>query len=152
MGRVDDAVDRLELRELVERYALGADSRDREMFGGAFTAGGILATSTGRTYDGRDAIVSTLAHLDAHYPRSMHFVGNHVVQLDGDAATGLVYCLAHHVYTRYGEDRDTVMVIRYRDEYRRTADGWRIARRTLQIDWQEDRPLTVGPGDAAIGG
>lgn len=149
MGRMEDAVDRLELRELVERYALGADSRDRLVFGGAFTEDGVLATSTGRTYDGRDAVVSTLDHLDAHYPRSMHFVGNHQVQLDGDAATGLVYCLAHHVYARDGEDRDTLMVIRYRDEYRRTVDGWRISRRSLQIDWQEDRPLVVNPGGSA---
>ena len=35
------------------------------------------------------------------------------------------------------------MVIRYHDDYSRTADGWRITRRALNIDWQEDRPLTV---------
>jgi uncharacterized protein (TIGR02246 family) len=126
MGRVEDAVDRLELRELVERYAFGADTRDRETFGEVFTEDGVLAMSTGRTYDGRDAIVLTLDHLDAHYPRSMHFVGNPQVVLDGDTATGLVYCLAHHMYERDGEERDTLMVIRYRDEYRRTDDGWRI--------------------------
>jgi uncharacterized protein (TIGR02246 family) len=143
MGRTEDAVDRLELRELVERYALGADTRDRELFGGVFTEDGVLATSTGRRYEGREDVVATLDHLDAHYPRSMHFVGNHQVTLHDDTAAGLVYCLAHHVYASGGEDRDTLMVIRYRDEYRRTDDGWRIALRTLQIDWQEDRPLVV---------
>ena len=102
--------------------------------------------SAGGTYDGRAAIVSTLDYLDAHYPRSMHFVGNHQVELAGETAKGLVYCLAHHVYSRDGEDRDTLMVIRYQDEYRRTADEWRIARRALRIDWQEDRPLTVNSG------
>ncbi len=146
MSRIEDAVDRLELRELVERYALGADTRDREMFGAVFTDDGVLATSAGGTYDGRAAIVSTLDYLDAHYPRSMHFVGNHQVELAGETAKGLAYCLAHHVYSRDGEDRDTLMVIRYQDEYRRTADEWRIARRALQIDWQEDRPLTVNSG------
>jgi hypothetical protein len=73
----------------------------------------------------------------------MHFVGNHQVDVTGDLATGLVYCLAHHVYERDGQERDTLMVIRYRDRYARTAEGWRIAHRTLVIDWQEDRPLTA---------
>jgi uncharacterized protein (TIGR02246 family) len=143
MSRIEEAVDRLELRELVEQYAFGADTRDREMFGAAFTEDGVLTTSKGGTFDGRAAIISTLDYLDAHYPRSMHFVGNHKVELAGDTATGLLYCLAHHVYTRDGEDRDTLMVIRYHDDYRRTAEGWRIVRRTLQIEWQEDRRLTV---------
>jgi uncharacterized protein (TIGR02246 family) len=146
VSRIEDAVDRLELRELVERYALGADTRDREVFAAVFTDDGALVTAAGGTYVGPNAIVSTLDYLDAHYPRSMHFVGNHQVQLDGDRAQGIVYCLAHHVYSRDGEDRDTLMVIRYQDDYRRTADGWRIARRSLRIDWQEDRPLTVDPG------
>jgi uncharacterized protein (TIGR02246 family) len=132
VSRIEDAVDRLELRELVERYALGADTRDREVFAAVFTDDGALVTAAGGTYVGPHAIVSTLDYLDAHYPRSMHFVGNHQVQLDG--------------YSRDGEDRDTLMVIRYQDDYRRTADGWRIARRSLRIDWQEDRPLTVDPG------
>ena len=144
MSRIEDAVDRLELRELVERYGMGADTRDREMFGGAFLEDAVLRTAKGGTFDGRDAIVSTLDYLEAHYPRSMHFVGNHQVELAGDSATGVVYCLAHHVYERDGEERDTLMVIRYRDEYARTVDGWRIRRRALAIDWQEDRPLTVG--------
>ena len=102
MSRLEEAVDRLELRELVERYALGADTRDRDLFGGVFTEDGVLATSGGGDFIGRAAIVSTLDYLDAHYPKSMHFVGNHQVTLDGDAARGLVYCLAHHVYAATG--------------------------------------------------
>ena len=42
-----------------------------------------------------------------------------------------------------GEQRDTLMVIRYHDEYSRSVTGWLISHRKLQIDWEEDRPLTV---------
>ena len=143
MNRLERAVDRLELRELVERYAVGADTRDRTTFGEVFTEDGVLAVAGGASFVGRASIVSTLDHLESHYPRSMHFVGNHQVQVQGDDATGLVYCLAHHVYAQGGHERDTLMVIRYEDTYQRAADGWRISHRTLNIDWQEDRPLTV---------
>jgi uncharacterized protein (TIGR02246 family) len=147
MNQMDDVavfIDRMQLRDLVERYACCADARDRAGFAGVFTEHGVLSTSTGRTFEGRAAIASTMDYLDSHYPRSMHFIGNHQVEFDDDGASGLTYCLAHHVYSQAGQDRDTLMVIRYRDRYERTAEGWKIGQRALTIDWQEDRPLTVG--------
>jgi uncharacterized protein (TIGR02246 family) len=141
-ARLERAADRLELRELVEAYAFAADDRDRTRFASVFTVDGVLETS-GRRFEGREAIAAVLDHLDAHYPQTMHFVGNQRVVLAGDEADGLTYCLAHHVSTHDAGDRDTLMVIRYADNYRRTADGWQIALRSLRIDWQEDRPLVI---------
>jgi hypothetical protein len=140
MSRLEDAADRVELRALVDRYGVAADSRDRERFGGVFTQNGVL--SMGSTeLQGRDVIPSILDYLDAHYPRSMHFMGNHDVVLDGDRAQGTVYCRAHHL-TRRGEDASsTVMTIRYVDDYVRTGEGWLIAHRTLNFDWEEERPV-----------
>ena len=112
-------------------------------FAGVFTGDGVLEVGSGRRIEGPAAIANTLDYLDEHYPRTMHFVGNHEVTLGGDRAEGLVYCLAHHMYESDDQERDTVMVIRYRDDYRRTAGGWRIAVRRLHIDWQEDRPLSI---------
>ena len=60
-----------------------------------------------------------------------------------DGAVGETYCIAHHIYKVDEVERDTVMFIRYHDKFVRTAEGWRIARRKLGIDWQEDRPTTV---------
>jgi uncharacterized protein (TIGR02246 family) len=141
-SRLEATVDRLELRELVEAYAFAADARDRRAFAEVFTADGVLRTS-GSSYEGRAAIAGVLDHLDAHYPTTMHFVGNHKVTVCGDEADGLTYCLAHHVSAGHDGQRDTLMVIRYTDEYRKTCDGWRISLRSLEIDWQEDRPLTL---------
>jgi uncharacterized protein (TIGR02246 family) len=143
MSRLEAAVDRLELRELVERYGMGADTRGKEVFGALFLDDAVFTTQEGGRFEGRLAIVALLDHLASHYPQSLHFVGNHVVTLDGDSATGLVYCLAHHVYELDGQHRDTLMIIRYSDEYERTGDGWRISSRHLMVDWTEDRPLTV---------
>jgi uncharacterized protein (TIGR02246 family) len=143
MGRLEEAADRGELRALVESYAFAADRRDHAGFAGVFTVDGVIATGKDRRFQGRDAIAALVDHLEANYQKTMHFVGNHGVQLHGDHATGLTYCLAHHVYERDGVKRDTLMVIRYHDKYVRSQKGWEIEERTLDIDWTEDRPLQL---------
>lgn len=138
MGRLDDMADRVELRDLVDRYALAADTRDRDGFVGAFTADGVL--SVGSTeLRGAKRLADPLAYLDLHYVRTMHFTGNHIVDLDGDSAEGIVYGLAHHLTKDGTELRDTAMAVRYTDTYSRTDAGWRIAHRKVDVDWEEDR-------------
>jgi hypothetical protein len=75
----------------------------------------------------------------------MHLMGNHDVTLDGDRATGVVYCVAHHLSLHDDGARDTVMTVRYVDRYLRTADGWRIEQRTINVDWEEERPASAEP-------
>jgi len=40
---------------------------------------------------------------------------------------------------------DLLMVIRYRDDYARTAGGWRFARREVRIQWTEVHPASLAP-------
>jgi hypothetical protein len=49
----------------------------------------------------------------------MHLLGQSTYEFGDDAATGLVYCLAHHV--RAGTD--LVLHIRHHDGYRRDDSG-----------------------------
>jgi uncharacterized protein (TIGR02246 family) len=146
MSRLDDSADRVELRALVDRYAVAADTRDRAGFAGVFTADGVLDIGADGGLVGPDAIPAPLDYLDAHYTRTMHFVGTHDVVLDGDRATGTVYCLAHHLWARDDETIVSCMAMRYFDRYVRTDDGWRIAHRGMSVDWQEDRPVSPPAG------
>lgn len=95
MTRLDHTADRVELRALVDRYAIAADSRDRAAFAGVFTADGVLAVGPGAGLVGPDAIPAPLDYLD---------------------------------------------------RYVRTDDGWRIAQRRVNVDWQEDRPASPPAG------
>jgi hypothetical protein len=53
------------------------------------------------------------------------FIGNMpVVEIDGDTATGV----QHFVF--FDQSNHNVRLGWYKDEYRRTADGWRIHRRS----------------------
>jgi ketosteroid isomerase-like protein len=147
---LQDLADRLAIRRLVDAYARAADRVDGPAAGACFTPDGVLRICNRgqaepvRVRTGPEEIASAFAGL-GRYDVTLHVVANHYVELDGDAATGETYCLAHHVHD--GEDGaklDYVMAIRYLDQYRRTAGGWRIAVRELQVEFTEDRPVT-GP-------
>ena len=97
--------------------------------------------AVGAEIKGREAIGNVLEHLETNYVRTMHFVGNHVVDFVGDEAQGETYCIAHHIYSDNAGERDTSMFIRYNDSYTRTSKGWKMSRRELNIAWQEDRPV-----------
>ena len=132
----DATSDRVALRDLVQAYAEGCDSRDGALLRSCFTEGATLTVhwvdrdATTMTFPGgADQIPEGLARYDLTF----HFIGNHRAQIDGDHATGQTYCLAHHVT---GAD-DHVMAIRYEDTYRREADGWKIAERHLRHLWTE---------------
>jgi uncharacterized protein (TIGR02246 family) len=138
--------DRLELQELAFAYAAALDERDAEAFAGLFTPDGHLGVYEPDPeqqllgYDGRDEIRTAVALLDP-YDETLHVMTNHRVVLDGDDATGTVYCLAHHITVRDGARHNLVMTIRYHDRYRRSGGAWRFAHRKIVRLWNERRPV-----------
>jgi hypothetical protein len=132
--------DAFALRQLVERYAFGCDHRDEALLRSVFVDGAVLnvhrpeGTSTMRMYEDIARIPTGLAR----YDQTFHFVGNHRADVDGDAATGETYCIAHHVT---GTD-DFVMTIRYEDQYVRTPEGWRMKQRDLRLLWTSNEVVT----------
>lgn len=145
-ARMADAMqallDRVELNELMNRYAAAIDLRDwsrlRTVFADQveadFTSMGTKAMFRGSAEDWVAAVRATITGFDA----TQHFFANHSVELDGDRATDLRYMQARHVlgaayYTIAGY---------YTGEMVRTPAGWRIARYRLTVTWSDgDRRL-----------
>ncbi len=151
LGAVSSGVlDRLALRELSETYARCADRRDGEGLAALFEPDGVLrvvprgAEAPSGELSGRVDIAAAIERLD-RYAATLHVVANHYASVEGDAATAEVYCLAHHLVDGADGQTDHVMLIRYFDRYRRTADGWRFVARELQVDWTEQRVVTSSP-------
>ena len=98
-----DVADRLALRALADQYAWAVDRRDRDGFLGVFHPDGVLVlldhadptvvTATRRGH----AELADITERIARYDKTFHFVGNARYEIDGDRATGEVYCLAHHL-------------------------------------------------------
>jgi len=161
-SRPGDRIDEVELRSLSTGYAAAVDGCDGTMLAALFVPDGVLMVPD--YPDDLRPVIARRGH-DAlrrlpdglrRYQRTFHQVSNHHYVVAGDRASGQVACVAHHVTGAGGAagDRpagtDSVWFIRYRDDYARTAAGWRIERRELHLQWVEEHPVAVlgaGPTD-----
>jgi ketosteroid isomerase-like protein len=145
--------DRLEITELGARYALAVDERRLNDVAALFTEDGVLVMpQPPHILDpvlAREGRTAVRAAMDAvsRLPQTFHVLAGTVLEAAGpDAATGTVACTAHHLSESDGEVGDRVWHVRYSDTYRRTGDGWRIARRELAIAFIEQRPVGAWRG------
>ncbi|HEX3778620.1 MAG TPA: nuclear transport factor 2 family protein [Pseudonocardiaceae bacterium] len=142
-----EAADRLALRELVDAYAHCADRRDAEGQQALFTEDTHFVvymdpTSAQPSQDlrGRESLAPVFDALNA-YQATTHFNGQSTVVLDGDRATGVSYCLAHHVSNQDGARTLMIASIRYLDTFAKQGGAWYFAERVLMVDWTDTRPL-----------
>ncbi|SEK73032.1 SnoaL-like domain-containing protein [Blastococcus sp. DSM 46786] len=152
--------DRAALSDLVARYASYVDGRDLDAVAELFTDDGVLvlpdlpaSLAPSVTHEGRAGVRAALAAV-AGVPQTFHAIVGEVYDAgpSDDIHRGTVACAAHHLDRRgSGEITDRVWHLRYRDTYRRTGEGWRIARRELHLASIESRPVrswAVGAGGA----
>ena len=145
-----ELADRLAIRSIVDEYARFADRIDNEGLAGLFAPEGVLRIfergnpEPVRQRVGRAEISEAIKGL-SRYDVTMHSVSNHYVVLNGDSASGETYCRATHVRPVEGGAPDArenyVMNIRYLDDYVRLPEGWRIAKRELQVEFTEVFPI-----------
>jgi hypothetical protein len=117
--------DRVDLAELMHRYALAIDTAHfddlREVFTGDASVdfGSVDQYVEGATgVSGIDAIVTWFRTVLTPFPDVMHFMGNHVVDLDGDRAR--IRTTMHVMHMPMGGVYDAQAV--------RTSAGWRFER------------------------
>ena len=144
---LDEAADRLAIRELIDAYARCADRRDAAGQMALFTDDSHFAVYMDATLDeptqelhGRDALAPVFDDLNT-YVSTTHFNGQSTLVVDGERAAGESYCLAHHLSV--DEDgRRTMMIasLRYLDEFIKQNGVWLFAERRLMVDWTETRP------------
>jgi ketosteroid isomerase-like protein len=144
---LEDAADHLAIRELVDAYAHCADRRDGEGQMALFTEDARFlvfmdakASAPSQTITRRADLKPVFDDL-RQYETTTHFNGQSTVALNGDAATGESYCLAHHVQVRDGRRSLMVASIRYLDSFTKQGGRWLFAERRLMVDWIETRPL-----------
>jgi ketosteroid isomerase-like protein len=139
------ARDALAIRGLCDRYAFAVDAGDTTALMSLFTSDGHLVSNYGGGewhFHGREELAQVVVGAKGIAPTTMHLVGNHRAEIDGDKATGLTYCIANHLR----DDSNLVQMVRYLDRYTRDSDGeWLIADRRVDILWTETHPVDSEP-------
>ncbi len=131
-------LDKLEIREVIERSMRYTDDRDGGQLAALFDEDAVLQLA-GTVFSGREAIRTMFRRPDPPHwtepgqllkqPAGAHRGSNPIIDIDGDTATAETDLL---VLERDEEGRARItLVARYRDQLRRGDDGrWVIRNRT----------------------
>lgn len=133
-----DALDRLAIRDLIERYAWAIDEKDWDALDRVFVPDAWLDyTSNPAGVEGRyPEIRAWLEKSLAPFPVTQHLVTNIDATVDGDRATARTMMYnPMGAATREGPLHYFFMGGRYDDELVRTPDGWRITKRVETLLW-----------------
>jgi hypothetical protein len=144
--------DIVELNQLAYRYAAAVDARDVDAFLDVFASDGRM-----RSYHpgadepfaeavGHEQLKSAPSTMDAMFGLTVHQMTNHLVDIDGDSASGTVLCTARHLSKDPSNHSAWVVIIRYVDQYERRDGRWRITDREIRFLWNERHEI----GESAI--
>jgi ketosteroid isomerase-like protein len=134
--RLEDVLDRLQIDDLLTRYATAIDRGDWATMVTLFTDDAVWDLSRCGGIKGTPAEVAAwVGERVVDWPANQHFIVNRDIRIDGDAATGTSYFW--NVMSRPGPDGPEFLRTGgyYYDRYRRTPLGWRIAERSEDLTW-----------------
>jgi len=151
MLELQEISDRLELMDLMVRYAHAVDNRSWDDFDQIFTPDAAIDYTV---FGGpRGTVVEIKAYLAetlSAFPAFQHLVANPELRIDGDSATGRTMCFNPMGVARpegEGEPRMFFCGLWYLDSFVRTADGWRIHERVEEKSWTHNMGRAFGGRD-----
>jgi hypothetical protein len=134
--------ERAELRVLLDeraierailRYCRGIDRLDRDLVRSCYHAD--ATDHHGSFSGGVEAYLDWVWKLLERYESTMHFVGNVLIDIEGDAARAESYGIAFHRGDPAVPERNLITGFRYVDRFERRDDDWRIAQRVATTEW-----------------
>lgn len=148
-GRIHDDMnelrDKMELKELVDRFSILADRKDVPAQVQLFTEDGVVEFYNGNErqgeVNGRKQIGEAFAPYLALFETVYHINGQQTVNIDGDKATGIAYCQVVLIGNRDGKKSMTIEGVYYNDEYVRHEGKWLIAKRASHFMWRDAKEI-----------
>ncbi len=137
--------DRVELEDVMNRYAAAIDLRDwarlRTVFADGeieadFTSMGVKQVFRGPAEEWVERVRQSIVGFDA----TQHFFANHAAEIDGDRAVDTRYMQARH---KLGDAHYTIGG-HYTSRMVRTAAGWRIAGYRLSVTFSDGERRLMG--------
>ncbi|MGA5543343.1 nuclear transport factor 2 family protein [Mycobacterium sp. NPDC051198] len=119
--------DRLDIIDVLVRYATGIDRRDWPLFRTVFTDDCVLDYGEIGKWNGVDAVTEFMDQVHAMAGHTLHRLSNHAIAVDGDTATARTY--VDSLIMAQDNSSGVNGVGFYDDELVRSTAGWQIARR-----------------------
>lgn len=119
-------------RRLVQQFALYVDNRQSAAVAGLFTPDGIFERGGG-IHRGAEAI-QALVETRPPDIATFHVMSNILVEPDGQGGAQAISSFQFYRWTMRDPSPAVPAVLGYyQDQFANTADGWRIARRTVRV-------------------
>jgi len=133
--RLDALLDKLAIYEVLTTYARGIDRRDWELVRSCYHEDAV--DDHGAYYGDVDGFISWVSERHAGVEQSMHFLGNTLIELDGDVAFSETYLTTYAHETRPGAPTQYVHSgCRYVDRLeRRDGRSWKFAERHVVVEF-----------------
>jgi len=133
---LQEIADRLEIDDLLTRYATAVDSKDWDLFATCFTADAFIDYTAAGGIKGRlPEVRRWLAEVLPAFPMTQHLVTNRVIVIRGDTAT----CRCAFFNPMGLPDGDSLTLFfdggYYNDKLVRASEGWRIAERVEETSY-----------------
>jgi hypothetical protein len=128
--------DVIEIRDVIDRYAVGIDRRDWELVRHCFTPECHADYGRSGQWTAREPFVEWLQEIHRDVGPTMHRMTNHQIDVDDERATATSYFDA--LLQVEHREHDLLHVVgTYADALVRSDDGWKIAsRRSENFLWQ----------------
>jgi hypothetical protein len=138
-AQVQALLDKQAIHEVVLRYCRGVDRLDLPLVRSCYHSDGV-DHHTGFTGSADDYV----AWIDGGLRRftgTMHLIGNHLCELQGETAHAETYGTAHHWGEPPGDPTvNFTSAFRYVDRFERRDGQWRIAERFAVREWTRAIP------------
>jgi 3-phenylpropionate/cinnamic acid dioxygenase small subunit len=128
---LQEIADRVEIDDLLTRYATALDIKDWDLYARCFTPDASIDYSSSGGIKGKlPEVKAWLAQIMPTFPMTQHLVANRVIVVQGDTATCRSY-----LFNPMGLPDDANGLVLffeggyYSDKLVRTPDGWRIRER-----------------------
>ena len=126
--------DKIEIQELLARYARGVDAKDGELWKSVFTPDATLDySSAGAAVGTRDEVAAWLEQGLSVVPMTQHFISNIEIDLDGDRAK--VRAMFYNPMQLPGMADLSYCGGYYHHEVVRTPEGWKSERLVEENVW-----------------
>ncbi|MGN6352418.1 MAG: nuclear transport factor 2 family protein [Parafilimonas sp.] len=136
------------IRELIDSFAYYADRTKAQRQAALFVENGTMEIYRSEpdtskpifVLKGREELEKAFKGLEK-YNMTFHLNGQNSIKF-GDDTTGIVQCLAHHIFFEDGKRVLLTEAIRYYDTYTRQNNQWLFVKRKLVIEWEDKRLST----------
>lgn len=134
-----EIVARNQIHDALMRYCRGIDRMDRDLILSAYHPG---ARDNHGTFDGPvEEFIEWVIPRQAAIPYTTHFVGNELIEVDGDVARCESYMVAFYRIVVEGIEQDFMGFGRYVDRFELRDGAWRIAERITVFDKERIDPV-----------